>query len=355
MVAPSFVYDVLPMLSKAGCSAGPCHAKPEGQNGFKLSVFNSDPAADFNQIVKSGRGRRVFPAAPDESLLLLKPTMTVEHGGGQRIEPGSTEYQLLIAWIRAGMIYERTNEPALVQIVIAPHQKSYKKGAAQQLRVTAKYQDSSSRDVTALTHFVASDKEIANVDDSGLVRLGRVSGESAVIARFMGFVDAARVTVPADDLLPEEKYAALPRNNFIDDLAWDHFRKLGLFPSEPCTDAEFLRRSTLDTIGELPTAEEARAFLADPDPGKRRRWIDSLLQRPAYADYWANKWADLLRPNPDRVGVKSVYVLDQWLRESFRENKPYDQFVLRDSRWRKETTIGTGPLSFIAIAVNRPS
>ena len=54
---------------------------------------------------------------------------------------------------------------------------------------------------------------------------------------------------------------------------------------------------------------------------------DDLLDVGTYGDYWANKWADLLRPNPDRVGVKSVYTLDQWLREAFRANKPYDQFV----------------------------
>jgi len=325
--SPSFVRDVLPLLSRAGCAAGACHAKAEGQNGFKLSVFNYDPRSDFAEIVKEGRGRRVFPAAPDESLLLLKPTLAVEHGGGQRIEPGSLTHQTLLRWIRGGMVYQHTNEPALVRVSVEPREQRYKKGVKQPLRVTAHYSDSSTRDVTALADYVASDKEIAAVDEAGVVRVGNLSGESSVVARFMGSVDAARVTVPADRLLPEEKYTALPRNNFIDDLAWAHFRKLGLFPSDPCTDAEFLRRSTLDTIGMLPTADEARAFLADSSPRKREQWIDRLLAHPAYSDYWANKWADLLRPNPDRVGVKSVFTLDQWLRESFRTNKPYDQFA----------------------------
>jgi Protein of unknown function (DUF1553)/Protein of unknown function (DUF1549) len=105
------------------------------------------------------------------------------------------------------------------------------------------------------------------------------------------------------------------------------FRQLGLLPSAPCSDAEFLRRASLDTLGILPSADEAREFLADSDPLKRRKAIDRLLDHPAYADHWATKWADLLRPNPDRVGVKSVYVLDQWLREQFRRNTPYDKFV----------------------------
>ncbi|MFO1501806.1 MAG: DUF1553 domain-containing protein, partial [Verrucomicrobiota bacterium] len=324
---PSFVHDILPMLSKAGCSAGPCHAKPEGQNGFKLSVFNYDPASDYAEIVKENRGRRVFPAAPEESLLLLKPTLGVPHGGGQRIEPGSPTYQALVDWIRSGMTYRQPNEPALVRVAVSPHERSYAKGASQALQVTAYYADGSMRDVTGLAHFASSDKEMATVDDAGVMRIGQMSGEGAVVARFMGLVDAARIVVPAERLLPAAEYARLPRNNFIDDLAWAHCQKLGLFPSELCTDAEFMRRSSLDTIGVLPTAEEARLFVADPDPDKREKWIRNLLARPAYADYWANKWADLLRPNPDRVGIKSVFVLDQWLRESFRANQPYDQFA----------------------------
>ncbi len=324
---PSFVHDILPMLAKAGCSAGSCHAKPEGQNGFKLSVFSYDPKADYAEIVKAGRGRRVFPAAPEESLLLLKPTMTLDHGGGQRIEPGSETYRTIAAWIRGGMIYQRTNEPALVKISVEPRERRHRKGARQQLLVTASYDDGSDRDVTHLADYIANEKEIATVDEQGRIKIGSLSGEGVIVARFMGQVDAARVTVPADQTLPDERYASLPKSNFIDELAYAQFRKLGLFPSELCTDAEFLRRASLDTIGVLPTPEEARTFLADANASKRLQGIDRLLARPEFADYWANKWADLLRPNPDRVGVKSIFTLDQWLREAFRANKPYDQFV----------------------------
>ena len=325
--APSFVRDVLPAMAKAGCMAGSCHAKAEGQNGFHLSVFSYDPKSDYAEIVKEARGRRVFPAAPAESLLLLKPAMAVPHGGGERFEPGSETYRLLADWIRSGMIYQHTNEPELVSIRVEPHERTYRKRASQSLRVMAQYSDGSKRDVTRLADYVANEKEMAQVDEGGTVRLGTLSGETVIVARYMGFVDAAHITVPADRLLPAKRYAQLPVNNFIDELAHAHFRKLGLFPSELCTDAEFLRRSTLDTIGVLPTADEARRFLADTNADKRARWIEQLLQRPAYADYWAGKWADLLRPNPDRVGVKSILILDQWLREEFRRNAPYDEFV----------------------------
>ncbi|HWN94571.1 MAG TPA: DUF1549 domain-containing protein [Methylomirabilota bacterium] len=325
--APSFLRDVLPALAKAGCMSGSCHAKAEGQNGFKLSVFSYDPRSDYAEIVKDARGRRVFPAAPSESLLLLKPTMMIEHGGGERIEAGSETYRLLVEWIRGGMVYQHTNEPALVNISVEPHERTYRKRATQQLRVKANYSDGSMRDVTRLADFVAQEKELAQVSDDGVVRVGTLSGESVIVARYMGFVDAAHVTVPADRTLPQKRYAKLPAHNFIDELAYAQFRKLGLFPSDLCSDAEFLRRSSLDTIGVLPTAEEARNFLASTNTDKRAQWIEHLLAHPAYADYWANKWADLLRPNPDRVGVKSIFVLDQWLREQFRNNTPYDQFA----------------------------
>src|SRR5205807_7779830 len=124
-----------------------------------------------------------------------------------------------------------------------------------------------------------------------------------------------------------ELYAKLPRQNFIDGQVWDKLQQLGITPSGPCSDTTFHRRAYLDVIGRLPTPEETRAFLADKAADKRAKLIDRLLERPEYADHWANKWADLLRPNPYRVGIKAVFSLDAFLRDSFRRNKPYNQFV----------------------------
>ncbi|MCC7374371.1 MAG: DUF1553 domain-containing protein [Verrucomicrobiales bacterium] len=329
-IAPSFVGDVLPILAKAGCSAGSCHARADGQNGFKLSVFSYDPKADYAEIVKEARGRRVFPSAPDESLLLLKATATIDHGGGQRIETSSDFYTTLARWIRGGMVYQRTNEPALAHLRVDPAERSYKKGATQPLKVLAEFSDGTSKDVTRFAEFISQEKEIAQVSEEGVIKVGTLSGESVVVARYLGFVDASRITVPAETTLPAERLAALPRYNFIDDLAYAQFQKLGLFPSDLCSDAEFLRRAYLDLIGVLPTPEDAREFLqGDADNSRERRaaLVERLLQRPEFGDFWANKWADLLRPNPDRVGVKSVFLLDQWLRDSFRANKPYDAFA----------------------------
>ena len=325
----SFANDVLPVLSRAGCNAGACHAKPAGPSGFKLSVFAYDPKSDYDAVVKGGRGRRVFPAAPAQSLLLRKPTMAVEHGGGLRLAADSDAYRLLLAWIGQGMPYtaDPAGDPALLRVELHPKERRYRKGARQPLLVRAHYADGSARDVTRLADFASSDKGTAAVDEHGVVSVDQTTGEAVVVARYMGLVDVSRVTVPPDEVLPDSFYAALPVNNFIDRLVYDRLRVTGLAPSDLCTDAEFLRRASLDAIGVLPTPEQARAFGADPDPQKRDKLMDRLLADPAYGDHWANKWADLLRPNPFRVGVKSVYVLDQWLRDSFRRNRPYDQFA----------------------------
>lgn len=324
---PSFVRDVLPALNQAGCASGGCHSKPEGQSGFKLSVFSYDPQGDYAEIVRDARGRRVFPAAPDESLILLKALTRVPHEGGQRFQPGSPTHRLLTRWIRAGMPYALTNEPVLQAVTVFPAEGRYRKGAQGRLKVEARYSDGSVRDVTRLASYDSSDKELAKVDEHGKLSIGRLTGQGVVVARYMGLVAASALMVPADKVLKASAYAAIPTNNFIDGLALAQFQRLGLMPSDVCTDAEFLRRAKLDAVGLLPTPDEVRAFLADPSPDKRRRFIDSILDHPAYADYWANQWADLLRPNPDRVGVKSVFLLDQWLREQFRANRPYDQFV----------------------------
>ncbi|HUR44962.1 MAG TPA: DUF1549 domain-containing protein [Candidatus Saccharimonadales bacterium] len=323
----SFLRDILPALSKAGCNAGACHAKADGQNGFKLSVFSYDPKADYGKIVSDAHGRRIFPAAPEESLLLLKPTTGLPHEGGQRFERGSQTERLLVRWIREGLAYTLPNEPTLERLLIFPKERRYRKNASQSVLVEAQYSDGSVRDVTRLTAFDSNDKEIAKVDEQGTISVGTLAGQGVIVARYMGLVADAHIIVPAERLLPDEKYVALARNNFLDDLAYDHFRQLGLFPSELCSDTEFIRRASLDAIGVLPTPNEVRDFLEDRDPAKRTKLIAKLLDDPAYSDFWANKWTDLLRPNPDRVGVKSVFILDEWIRQSFRQNKSYDQFV----------------------------
>src|SRR5258706_7907073 len=280
--AVSFIGDVMPVLSRAGCNAGACHAKPQGQSGFKFSIFAYDLKSDYRPIVKDARGRRVFPAAPEESLLLRKPTLAVEHGGGKRLDVDSDAYRLLLRWIEQGMPYAREGEPSLASIEVYPKERRYHQAATQPLLLRASYSDGSARDVTQLADFTSTDKELVKVSEMGRMRIGDGQGEAAGVVRFLGLVAVSRVTVPSPKLLPPSDYAALPENNFIDHLVYERHTKLGILPSQTCSDAEFLRRTSLDAIGALPTAEEAEDFLRSRDPDKRVKAIDRLLAEPRY-------------------------------------------------------------------------
>ncbi len=337
--AISFELDVMPILSARGCNTGPCHGKARGQNGFQLSLLGFDSDFDFAAITKEARGRRVFPAAPNKSLLLQKPAGELPHGGGKRLDTGGREYDVIRRWIELGMPRRVANEPALERVSVQPAERSMTNDATQPLAVAAHYSDGSTRDVTGLATYQSSESAIVAVDANGLIKTGALPGEAAIMARYMGKIAVSNVAIPLKGKVPAEFYAALPRFNFIDGLVWDKLERLGITPSEPAGNATFLRRAYLDVIGRLPTADEVREFLADPSGDKRARLLDRLLDRPEYADFWANKWADLLRPNPYRVGIKAVRSLDQFLRDSFRQNKPYDQFAreivtAQGSTWR---------------------
>ena len=324
----SFVDDVLPVLSKAGCSGSSCHSKPQGQNGFQLSVFAYDPMADYEAIVHDRRGRRLSPGAPEQSLLLQKATLAVPHEGGKRFERGSAAYETILAWIKEGTPYRHEDDAPVRRIVMQPEELRGKEGDEVRFRVIAEDTKGRQREVTALAEFESNRDSLVEIDEHGAAKVLEGTGEAVIVARYMGEVVNARVTVPkAISKETVQDLAARPRANFIDAHAYARFEKLGLLPSEPCTDGEFVRRAMIDLIGAVPESEETRRFLTDSDPDKRAKLVARLLEDPRYADHWAVKWADLLRPNPDRAGVKSVYVLDQWLREVFRENRPLDDFA----------------------------
>ena len=326
---PTFERDVLPLLSRAGCNAGSCHGKARGQNGFQLSIIASDPAFDFASIVLEARGRRVFPAAPSQSLILLKGTAQLSHGGGRRLEPDGEALATIQRWIETGMPRTPADAPRLEQITVFPADRLMAPGADQQLVVTAHFSDGTTHDVTHLAAFQSNESGIVEVNAQGQIKAGPIPGEAAITARFRDQFATSEVTIPLPGQVPDRVYAELPRASFIDEHVWTKLKRLGIVPSPPANDATYLRRVSLDIIGRPPTPDEIRSFLADPSPEKRAMVVDRLLQRPEYADVWANKWLDLLRPNPYRVGIKAVFNLDNWIRDAFRQNLPYDQFVRR--------------------------
>jgi len=325
--AVDFERDVQPVLTRYSCNAGTCHGKQRGQNGFQLSLLGFDPAFDYDALTKEGRGRRTFSPVPEHSLLLLKPTNAVPHGGGKRIDANSPAYALLQRWIVAGMPRTTAGTAAVTGIAVEPSQAILARKTQQQLRVVARYVDGSTRDVTAMTAFQSSESAVVAVDDRGLMTAGLILGDAAVMARYRGLIAVCAVVTPHPDPAPADIYARLPVHNGVDRAVWRQLQRLGITPSDAAAEHTVLRRLYLDLIGRGPTAEEARQYLDDTNPDKRARLIDRLLDDPEYAEHWANKWTDLLRPNPYRVGIKATLNYDAWIREAFRSNKPYDQFV----------------------------
>jgi hypothetical protein len=313
----------VPILTKATCNTGGCHGKAEGQNGFKLSVFGFDPRADYEAIVQQSHGRRVFVASPEHSLLLRKATAAEPHGGGERIELGDLRYRRLQRWIAEGATYTTADSPDVVRIEVEPAEQVLLAGGSQQLRVWAIDAVGVRRCVTTEAEYESNAPNIAAVDGRGYAQASEIAGEAAVLARYLGHVTVCRITIPR----PGVRFPRPPEVNFIDRLAWDKLQRLGIEPSPLCDDATFLRRSYLDVIGTLPTPAEARTFLADTAADKRARLVDALLERPEYADYWAMRFADLLRVDYTKITPQGAVAMTRWLRRQFAENRPYDAMV----------------------------
>jgi hypothetical protein len=324
---PKFERDVQPILTAQGCNAGGCHGKSRGQNGFALSLLGFDDDFDYQAIVSESRGRRLFPADPDFSLLLLKGAGVVPHGGGIRLPVDSAAYQTVRRWIEAGMPRLGPHDAVFQRLELRPSPRALQPEESLPLSVWAHYSDGSVEEVTATTFFQSSEPAVVAVDALGRLQAGVLPGDATIMARYRGQIATWISGIPGPASISAEAYRQLPTVNFIDTLVWQKLEQLNILPSELVDDATFQRRAALDLIGRLPTADETRQFLQDSRPDKREWWIDQLLMRQEYADFWANKWADLLRPNPYRVGIKATQSLDGWLRDVFRENRPYDVWV----------------------------
>ena len=320
-----FENDIEPVLARHGCNSSGCHGKAEGQNGFKLSVFGFDPAADYAALVSEGRGRRVFPAAPAQSLLLRKRSGQGAHGGGARVRPGSDDYETVRAWVASGTPFGSPSEPAVVAVRVEPRERVLAPRGEQQLRVVARYADGSEADVTAHARFQSNQDALAAVDAAGLVRAGDLPGEAAVMTSYQNAVDVFRAVVPRPGRI--DHYPDVPANNFVDRLVFAKLRKLNVVPSDLADDATFLRRAYLDVIGVLPTAAEARRFLADPRADRRARLVDELLERPEFVDLWALKWADLLQVDRATLGPKEAYSYYKWIRDNLAARRPLDELA----------------------------
>lgn len=348
-----FLKDVRPVFGKAGCAAAACHAAQHGKGGFKLSVFGYDPVTDYEQLAVAVRGRRINPARPDGSLILEKATARVPHGGGQRIDPESLDYQLVRSWIASGAP-KSTQELKVERLDAFPAIRVMQPKEMQQLRVVAYYSDGSQRDVTALAHYDAIDSSVVNVTPRGLTTAYN-SGQSSVMVRYDGQVTTSTFMVPFAEQTPPEQWIS---QNFVDELAVKKFADLGLKPSPVCDDATFVRRAFLDAIGSLPEPADVTNFLQSKVPNKRELLVDSLLgltgdpakdiYNDRYSAFWTLRWSDLIRNNSNSLGPQGMWAMHNWIRQSFRENKPYNQFV-KELVTAKGSIYSNGPANYYRV------
>jgi hypothetical protein len=323
---PLFGREVVPIFYKLGCSAGACHGSFAGKGGFRLSLFASDPEADY-RAVRGFLGRRLNVQAAEQSLLLLKPTGRVPHGGEVRLVPGSAEHQLLRRWIEAGAPYDPVREGRVVAVRVEPPQFLAAEGAAPTtLTVRARLSDGTELDVTRLARFEVYDSTVAEVDAEARVT-GKRGGDTHILAHYAGQIGYTFALVP----YPAPKGLAYPEEkstDLIDRLIAAKLRRLNIVPSSRCDDLTFLRRVYLDSTGQLPLPADIRRFQADTAPDKRARIIDELLRHPLHAAVWATKLCDITGADNRVLYDRAVSDMHDWYRNKLAANWPWDKIVL---------------------------
>jgi hypothetical protein len=350
---PSFRQDIMPVFFRAGCNAGTCHGAAKGKDGFMLSLFGYDPAGDYHRIVNDLAGRRVNPALPERSLLLLKAIGKVPHTGGELFTSDSPHYRVLHDWIAAGAPDDVANVPDTNDIELAEESLLFEgKVTHAQLRVFALLSDGTKRDVTHLARYHSNNPAVAAIDDDGRVSAA-AAGDTHVFARYSRFAVGASVTVLKPDKFVWPDPVA---NNYIDRHVFDRLQKLRIAPSELCDDETFLRRVTLDLAARPPTPEEYHAFITDPSADKRSKKIDALLAGDAFADLWTTLWGEQLRVigsnyAPDTMVIKAASTYYEWIRRQMREGRPLNEFVA-DMVTASGSNLANGPANLYTMLVH---
>lgn len=328
---PDFQKHVVPLLGRLGCNGRSCHGSFQGQGGFRLSLFGYDFQMDKDNLT-GGDNPRVDVEEPNDSLILQKPTLTQAHKGGKRLEPESWQYRVLSRWIEKGAAGLTGERPATVKLEVTPREIEFSKsGEVRQLRAEVVWSDGTREDVTPLCRFQTNNDQVAKVDETGLVT-AREPGDTHVVVFYDNAVEPVGVLRPVSDLFGD-RYPQVAAPTRIDEMVVAKLRRLGVIPSDLCTDAEFLRRVSLDITGSLPITPEVEAFLSDSAPDKRTRKIDELLERPTFAAWWATYLCDITGNNPGKlknVGIdqgKASREWYDWIHQRIAANVPYDQLI----------------------------
>lgn len=343
----SFRNHVVPVLTKAGCNSGPCHGAAAGKNGFKLTLRGYDPEVDYLTLTRQAGARRVNRVEPATSLMLLKPTLAVSHGGGKRFSPRSPEYHVIADWIASGTPAPADEDPAMTRLEVFPASARLTVSSEQPLLVRAHFSDGHAEDVTRWVKFTTNDGAVAGVDQRGTVTVNG-AGEAAISAWYLSKLTTARITSPFPDRIEPAVYARAPRANFIDDLVLAKLAELNIEPSPLSADSEFIRRAFLDAAGILPTADEVRRFLADPAPEKRATLVDALLARPEFVDYWSYKWSDLLLVSSRTLPSNAMWSYYNWIRRNVEANTPWDRMA-REILTASGNTLANGAANYFVL------
>jgi hypothetical protein len=329
---PSLQRHVLPLMGRLGCNGRACHGSFQGQGGFRLSLFGYDFKTDYEALVKSEHSR-VDVKDVAKSMILAKTTSDDkdEHGGGKRMDVGSWQYRVIANWIKAGApAVDEKADPTFVRMDVTPTEIVYDKiGATTQLRVVAHWSNGVAEDVTPLCRFTTQDDAVAKVDADGKITcVGK--GDTHVVAFYDNGVVPVSVLLPVSDKTGAS-YPNVATKTKVDEHVVTKLRKLGVVPSELCTDHDFLRRASLDITGQLPSAAEVEAFAADKDPNKRAKKTDELLARPAYAAWWSTKLNDILGNSENQLRngshSKASELWYRWINNRLAENVHYDDIV----------------------------
>ncbi len=334
----NFQRDIGGILTKRGCNDSRCHAGVKGRGGLKLSLNALDPKEDHRWIVKGGayqvmslesagpENPRVDFNQPANSLLLLKPTLSVPHGGGERFTPDSADYRIFLNWIKAGAPYGDQDPRFKVEkVAVFPEEGVLDAEGSHQILVTAYLSNGQTWDLTNQASYESSNEDVLAVTDGGQVKAVS-QGETTLIIRTAGHTASARFGVISR---PFQRHAPPPRHNFIDDYVLDKLSRFHILPSPLSSDAEFLRRVCLDLTGTLPPPNRVREFMASQDPQKREKLIDILLDSPEYVDFWTFRFGQLFRVAAGSTGgAEHAYVYWRWVWQSITQNKSYRQIAL---------------------------
>jgi hypothetical protein len=349
--AISFANHVIPVLTKLGCNSGACHGALAGKGGMKLSLRGYDPVSDHFVLTRQAGARRVNRQEPAKSLMLMKPTMALSHGGGLKLDVKSPEFRLLGDWIASGAHFtspqRRQGDPTLDRIEVFPLRAKLEPKDELQVLVRAVYSDGHTEDVTRWTKYSSTEDLVAGVDDAGLVKVAG-PGEASIIAIFSGRVGLVQIASPFPGEIDAKLFAASPRHNFIDGHVLKKLEALNIPPSPQCNDREFIRRAYLDAMGILPTPEEVATFVGDKSTDKRAKLIDAILDRPEFVDYWAYKWSDLLLISSRKLPQPAMRAFYHFVRQSVADNKPWDRFA-RDILTVRGNTLQNGQANYFML------